>query len=490
LRHKNRWCVGITGILFFLLTTGCFSAGMRKPFFAGSFYPSDEKELRNQLSSFFEKKNVEGQLVGLIVPHAGYIYSGKTAGNAYFLIKDKKISTVFLIGRSHHASFIGVITDDRNAWITPFGSVDVDTRIVSDIVAKPGFRIDYRILDAEHALEVQLPFLQYAIKGKFKIVPILVGCENQEELELYANYLLPVVKKNPDSIIVMSTDLSHYHPVNTAQQMDKRFIDAIENNKFSSIIKAMKNGELEACGASAVFLGLSILSKISPINVKLLKYATSYDTTKDKSAVVGYASMAVYKDTKKTIEKKGGTMLDKKQKETLLKVARQTLEYFLAGKKLPELKITDPALLEKRGVFVTLRKNGELRGCIGMIIPSEPLIDGVRSMAIEAATGDPRFPPVSLKELKDIEIEISVLTVPARVSSPDEIILGRDGVIVKKGYRQGVFLPQVADETGWTKEQFLSALCSQKAGLDPDAWKRPDTELYTFQAEVFSEHDL
>ncbi|MCM8815459.1 MAG: AmmeMemoRadiSam system protein A, partial [Candidatus Omnitrophica bacterium] len=114
----------------------------------------------------------------------------------------------------------------------------------------------------------------------------------------------------------------------------------------------------------------------------------------------------------------------------------------------------------------------------------------VRDMAIESATGDPRFLPVSLKELKEIEIEISVLTVPVRVSSPDEIVLGRDGVIVKKGFRQGVFLPQVADETGWTKEQFLSALCAHKAGLDPDAWKNPDTELYIFQAEVFSEHQL
>ncbi len=492
LRSKNCRCVGnkITGVLFFLFTAVCFSTSVRQPFFSGSFYPSDEKHLRSQLATFFEKTKPHELPDGLIVPHAGYIYSGRTAGAAYSLLRNKKISTVFLIGRSHRANFVGVITDDRDAWKTPLGSVDVDKKIVSDIVVRPGFRVDYRVIDAEHGLEVQIPFLQYAIKEKFKIVPLLVGCEDEQELETYANYLSPVIKKTKNSLVVISTDLSHYYPLDIAQQKDKKFISIIEKGQFFSIIESMKKGEAEACGGSAVFLGLRALSKISPLKVELLRYSTSYEATKDKSQVVGYAAMAIYKDTKKQQDKKGGAMFDRKQRETLLKIARQTLEYFLAGKKLPDLKITDPVLLEKRGVFVTLRKNDQLRGCIGMIIPQESLVEGVRSMAIESATGDPRFPPVSLKELKEIEIEISVLTVPAKVSSPEDIVLGRDGVIVRKGNRQGVFLPQVADETGWTKEQFLSALCSHKAGLEPDAWKKPDTELFTFQAEVFSEHDL
>jgi len=183
-------------------------------------------------------------------------------------------------------------------------------------------------------------------------------------------------------------------------------------------------------------------------------------------------------------------MLNKKQKEILLNIARKTIECFLAGQKLELPKITDPALIEKRGVFVTLRKDGELRGCIGIIIPEKPLVDAVKTMAIEAAIRDPRFTPVNLGELKEIEIEISVLTAPKKISSPDDIVLGRDGVIVRKGNYMGVFLPQVAEETGWTKEEFLSALCAHKAGIEPDAWKKPDTELFTFQAEVFSENNL
>ena len=183
-------------------------------------------------------------------------------------------------------------------------------------------------------------------------------------------------------------------------------------------------------------------------------------------------------------------MLTKEQKEKLLKIARQTLEFYLKNKPLPEIKETTPVLNEKRGVFVTLKKRGNLRGCIGYIYPVVPLIEGVRKMAIESATGDPRFSPVTYEELQDVEIEISVLTVPKRVKSSDEIVLGRDGVIVKRGFNQGVFLPQVADETGWSKEEFLSQLCWQKAGLSPDAWKDPETELYTFQAEVFSESEF
>ncbi|MCL5408811.1 MAG: AmmeMemoRadiSam system protein A [Candidatus Omnitrophica bacterium] len=183
-------------------------------------------------------------------------------------------------------------------------------------------------------------------------------------------------------------------------------------------------------------------------------------------------------------------MLNEKQKKELLKIARETLEYYLAGKHLPEIKISDPLLKEKRGVFVTLHNKGNLCGCIGMIIPEEQLYKTVRNMAIESATADPRFTPVTEDELKYIDIEISVLTVPQKVDSADEIVLGRDGVIVKKGCCQGVFLPQVATETGWSKEEFLSCLCSRKAGLSYDAWKNPETELYIFQAEVFSEKEL
>jgi len=179
-------------------------------------------------------------------------------------------------------------------------------------------------------------------------------------------------------------------------------------------------------------------------------------------------------------------MLTEQQKEKIIGIARETLSCYLSGNELPPLIVEDPVLREKRGVFVTLKKAGELRGCIGYIQPVKPLYESVRDMTIQSATGDPRFHAVTHDELKDISIEISVLTVPKKVDAKD-IVLGRDGVIVARGHRQGVFLPQVADETGWSKEEFMSNLCLHKAGLPPDSWKQPETEIYTFQAEVFGE---
>jgi len=180
-------------------------------------------------------------------------------------------------------------------------------------------------------------------------------------------------------------------------------------------------------------------------------------------------------------------MLSADSRRELLSFARRTIAARLSGTPPPPPPSGDPLFREKRGVFVTLRKAGELRGCIGYIEPVAPLAEAVRRMAVESATGDPRFPPVTADELASLSLEISVLTVPRRVGGAEEIVMKRDGVIVKRGGRQGVFLPQVADETGWSREEFLSALCAHKAGLPADAWRDPSTHLLTFQAEVFSE---
>lgn len=170
-----------------------------------------------------------------------------------------------------------------------------------------------------------------------------------------------------------------------------------------------------------------------------------------------------------------------------MEIARKSIETYLKTGKILELSESDPALLEEMGAFVTLHERGDLRGCIGNLVGNQPLYLTIRDMAIEAATGDPRFLPVKPSELKDIEIEISALSPLQRIDSTDKIQLGTHGVLVKKGFRSGVFLPQVATETGWSKEEFLSNLCAHKAGLSPDAWKDKSTEIYIFSAEVFSE---
>jgi AmmeMemoRadiSam system protein A len=228
-------------------------------------------------------------------------------------------------------------------------------------------------------------------------------------------------------------------------------------------------------------------AKLQDYTAQILKYANSGDTSGDKTRVVGYVSLAFVKENLK----KEKAMFSKEQKKTLLEIARSTIERYLNNTEKPKLLDSDPALVEEKGVFVTLyKKNGDLRGCIGSIDPIGPLNRTIEEMAIASSTQDPRFPPLSLSELKEIEIEISVLSVPRLISSADDIKMGVHGVIVKRGFNSGVFLPQVATETGWTKEEFLNNLCEHKAGLEKNAWKDKSTKLYTFTAEVFSEKDV
>jgi len=475
-------------ILFLLFYIFCFS-DYRKPSFSGSFYPSDKEELKSIIDKFLKnvnyKEKVEKEkIIGIIAPHAGYIYSGAVAAYSFKLLQGLDIKTVILIGRSHNSYFKGGIIDNRDGWETPLGKVEIDKEIFEKLYKKKNFSVNKTLLDYEHSLEVEVPFLQVVLKN-FKIFPILLGDSSKENIEKIADDIFEVLKNRKNWVIVSSTDLSHYYPYEIAKQKDLLLLETLKTKNLNLLSSYLKNKKIEMCADAAVLTLLKIAEKFPDYEVKILNYANSGDTSTDKSRVVGYGAVAILKK-----DRKGGNMLTENQKKLLLKIARETLENYLLGKKLPELKIDDPVLNEKRGVFVTLRKKVNLRGCIGYIEPVEPLYLAVRTMAIHSATRDPRFEPVTYEELKDIEIEISVLTVPQRVKSADEIVLGRDGVIVKRGFNQGVFLPQVAEETGWTKEEFLSYLCSHKAGLPPDAWKDPKTELYIFQAEVFSESEF
>lgn len=476
-------------IIIFLFNCLFLSADYRKPNFANSFYPGNKEHLKSMIENFLKnvsyKEEIEKEkIIGVISPHAGYIYSGSVAAYSFKLFQGMDIKTVILIGKSHHGYFKGGIIDNRDGWETPLGKVEIDKEIFENLYKKKIFSVNRTYLDYEHSLEVEIPFLQVILKN-FKIFPILLGDSSKENVEAVANEIYDVLKNRRDWIIVVSTDLSHYYPYQEAKQKDMLLLETLKTKNLNLIYKYLENRKIEMCGDAGVLVLLKIAEKYPDYQVKVLYYANSGDTSGEKNRVVGYGSAVILKE-----EKKGGNMLTEKQKKILLKIARETLEYYLKGEKLPEIKIDDPVLIEKRGVFVTLHKNGNLRGCIGYIEPIKPLYLAVREMAIHSATQDPRFEPVKYEELKEIEIEISVLTIPKKVKSPDEIVLGRDGVIVKRGFNQGVFLPQVAEETGWTKEEFLSYLCSHKAGLPSDAWKDPKTELYIFQAEVFSEKDF
>ncbi|NIM02793.1 AmmeMemoRadiSam system protein B [bacterium] len=485
--------------LFFCISSlgvaEAYESKVRRARWSGPFYDDSPKALRNTVEGFFKNVNQEklsGKLIALVSPHAGYIYSGQVAAYAYRQLKGENFDTVILLGPSHHVPVRGASVYAQGWWKTPLAKVKVDSELAEEIISKHAlFYSDEKAHKDEHSLEVQLPFLQATLKD-FKIVPIVVNDSSQEFCQLLADAIVGS-KGNKKILIVASTDMSHYHTYGRACLMDGVAISDLENFNLDGLRRDLGSRKTELCGGAAVFTSVLAAKALGADRIKLLKYANSGDVTGDKRRVVGYGAFAIMQlkegeMTPELEEEKGGKkMLDEKQQKILLGIARKTVEEYIRSRKIPEFNVEDPLLKEKRGVFVTLRKKGMLRGCIGYIMPLEELHKAVSQMAIQSSTGDPRFPPLRPEELAEVEIEISVLTVPERIKSVDEIEMGKHGVIVKRGANQGVFLPQVATETGWSKEEFLNHLCYDKARLSADAWKDKETEIYTFSAQVFEE---
>lgn len=473
---------------------------IKYPNVSGQFYPADKKLLSTQIDNFFEKANLKPDLkdkdiLAIISPHAGYVYSGQVAAYGFKTVENKSFDAVIILAPSHFCAFQGISVYNEGLFNTPLGNIEVDSDLAKDLISNYK-KADFvsRAFEKEHSLEVELPFLQKSLNN-FKIVPVICGqMDYQDSVEL-AEAIIKVIK-NKKVLLVASTDLSHYHSYLKAIEMDSKVISCVKNMDAFGLWQSNIRNESEACGIIPVLVLLNYAKNLG-LKPQILNYANSGDTIGDKSQVVGYVSAVFFKDnnsqtgnsdSQKDALKGEDKMLSQTQKKRLLEIARQSIGDYLSSGKRTDFKEGDAVLNSKRGAFVTLHeKNGGLRGCIGTFTPSEPLYKVISQMATESATGDPRFPPVTKEELKDIHIEISVLTEPKLINDWRKIRLGVDGVIVRKGFSSGVFLPQVATETGWSLETFLSELCSQKAGLSPDAYKNPDTQLYTYQAEVFSE---
>ena len=469
----------------------------RPPAVAGAFYPGTKQELEVQIEAFFEnvseEEEEEKKLRILIVPHAGYQYSGQVAAFGFRQIQGQSYKKVILLGGSHQAFFEGAAIDESDAWETPLGKVKIDKNLAS-VIAKyhPKIYFSTNAHSQEHSLEVELPFLQKTFSD-FKIVPILLGEVKDELLEALANALKENFTEN--ALVIVSTDLSHYPPYKIAKEVDQRTIEAIlsgDPENFEATISAqMKKGYPNlvtcACGERAVRVGMILAKKLGISDIRLLKYANSGDVTGDMGRVVGYAAIGFYQEKSKIKNQKSKFELGEEAQKEALQIARRTLESYLKDKTVPQIEVENEILKQKLGAFVTLRKDGQLRGCIGSFEPDKPLWKTVQEMAIAAATKDVRFSPVERSELKDIEIEISVLSPRRKIKDWGEIELGKHGVYIQKGLRGGVFLPQVATENNWDLDTFMGTLCAQKAGLPWDCWKKKDVDLFVFTAQVFSE---
>jgi AmmeMemoRadiSam system protein B/AmmeMemoRadiSam system protein A len=493
--------------IFFLLLLPFFllSSDDIRPFLnTGPWYPSDPTRLRQMLDGFFNALPASEAGIhvrGIIAPHAGFEYSGRCAARAYrALTPGQDIRRVILMGPSHRYAFYGACVADYGAWSTPLGTVAVDLETCRELAGKKFFKSDRDTMRFEHSLENQLPFLQEALPGgAYKIVPIVFGALKKNDFAALAATIAPYIDEH--TLVVASSDLTHYGEnfsytpfrrdlAANLTKLDQGFIEAIRSLDFNRYFAYHEKTGITACGFVPIGVMIRLFEK-KKFTSALADYYKSGDLTGDYSTSVNYASLVFTKAENAASDPIG---LDRAEKKLLLELARSTLQSYLKDKQVPEPKENQfsayPKLGQKLGVFVTLRKNSDLRGCIGSIIGVEPLYRGVIDNSVHAAVDDPRFPPLASGELKGVEIEISVMTPLQQVGDYRAIRLGTDGVIIRDGSAQAVFLPQVATETGWTLDQFLGNLCL-KAGLERDAYRRSTgMKFYIFQAQVFGEKDI
>ncbi len=475
-----RRIIGLLFLSLFICLLFLWPQGTRKPVWAGSFYYGDPDELSKYIDYFLQNVKIDsfpsGKIVSLIAPHAGYGYSGQVAAHAYCLVQGKDYKTVVIIGPSHRYGFKGCSIYLKGAYETPLGIVEVNEALASELSEATGFKYVPQAHQQEHSLEVQIPFIQKVLPGA-KIVPVLMGIQSRKTITTLANGLSEILP-GKKALVIASTDLSHFFPKQKANETDSNTIKLIQSFETDTLLGKLDRRENIMCGGGPVVSTLLYSQSQGEPGAEILQYADSSDAGGSQSEVVGYAAAALYL---KGTESPSG--LTARVKEELLQLAGSAINQFIKEKKLIDYKTKNPELLTKKGAFVTLKKKGLLRGCIGFIEPVLPLYETVIRAAIYAACQDLRFPPVTADELKDLEIEISVLTTPQRIHDPLLIEVGKHGLIIAKGDHRGILLPQVPVENNWPRQEFLERACL-KAGLPRNAWTS-GAEIYIFEAIVF-----
>lgn len=481
------------------MSTGKVSTAVREPAVAGQFYPSDATELSMTVTVHLDQvtdlPKIDGRMIALIVPHAGLIYSGPIAAYAYKLLENSGIKKVILCGPTHRVRFRGLsVYGPDITWRTPLGMVPSDNELCRAFLArKGGFQVLAEAHNAEHCLEVQLPYLQTVVKD-LRIVPIIMGGQDHQTIKELADALAAVPFDN-QTIMVSATDWQHYRPAAQGSKLDTAGMLCLEQLDGDRLEKYLAEGKTELCGGGPTVAVIKAARTRGADKAVILKYGDSGDITGDKSSVVGYVAAVLYESDKSEkddlsettkIEVRKSEGPSGEDKKTMLSIARTTIEAQLAGKPSPSFTGLSEYLQRPGAAFVTLMKHGQLRGCIGLTEAVKPLYETVAYCALQAAFSDPRFHPLAPDEMKDVEIEISVLTPLQTVTSLDEIKVGRDGLMISRGIYRGLLLPQVAAEYGWDRETFLRHTC-QKAGLPEDAYKSKDAVIQKFQAIVFHE---
>jgi len=461
---------------------------------AGMFYPANPQQLSKEIGHMLAVANasVDGTIVAAVAPHAGYIYSGQVAAYAYSALRRREFQRVVVLSPTHCVSFRSSSVYDGDCYRTPLGDVPVGREFARRLAAmSPTIELggnghDVTRAGAEHAIEVQLPWL-LTVLGNFELVPVVMGDQSYEASRALGVAVAELVESEAKPTLVLaSSDLSHYHSSADAKKMDLKTLEAIGEWDYLSLSRNLRAQVWEACGGAAIVAAMIYAERMGANRAEILRYANSGDVTGDHARVVGYGA-AVLVRSKEGEDTEVGFSLSEGEKAELLALARGAVEQTVSMKVRYEPVAPESAALNREaGAFVTLTRHGELRGCVGYTSAAKPLYETVRDAAVMAATRDTRFLPVGREELSTIRYEISVLSPLRRVMKVDEIVVGRDGLLVKNGGREGLLLPQVATEYGWDRGLFLEQTCV-KAGLSRDAWKDEETDIFRFHAIVFHE---
>jgi AmmeMemoRadiSam system protein B/AmmeMemoRadiSam system protein A len=443
---------------------------------AGMFYPSASVELGRDVLAMLEETRVAplvpGLPKGLIVPHAGYIYSGAVAANAYALLRPAVgiVKRVVLLGPCHRVAVRGLALPDAAGFETPLGRVEIDADAIAALRALPQVSVNAATHAHEHSLEVQLPFLQQVLRD-FKLVPLVVGAATPGEVA----EVLDTLWGGPETLIVISSDLSHYHPYDEARALDRRTVQAIADFRVDI-------DHAQACGATPV-TGFLAAAKKRGLQPELLDLRNSGDTAGGRDRVVGYASFAFWEPRR---------AYDVEHGRTLLGLARGSVANALGAG--PAVAVPEaPWLRERRATFVTLTQASRLRGCIGSLHPTRTLGEDVVANAAAAALSDRRFSPLTPEELRGIEMEVSLLSTPTLVPFAEERDLfaqlrpGVDGVIMACGGSRGTYLPQVWADLPEPRQFFASLM--QKAGIPADT-RLTRCQIWRYQVMKWRESEL
>lgn len=473
------------------------------PSAAGRFYSADADELRREVKSYIDSARIDesdAPVAVILTPHAGYPFSGPVAGCSFRHIQNQAIDTVVFIGLAHR----GVETAslfDGGGFETPLGVIETDRELAGEILNTGGpVQPDSAPFRGEHSIEVNLPFVQ-TVLPQAKAVGILISRVDPGLCQSVGEQVARAVKaaRGKRVLIAVSSDMSHYPPYNDAMDADTRMLASIETLDSERILLDLErlaeqggsDHHCVMCGGAAMLAGVAAARALGAERAETLHYQNSGDSSYgDRDRVVGYGSLAIYlPDT----DEQDDSELDDEARKELLHIARESIKARFARQPY-EPQCGRPALQARRGMFVTLKNRGELRGCLGRFDPGEaPLYQLAAIMAGESANADRRFSPLGADELDTTDVEISVLSPRRKVESIDEIQIGRDGLYIT-GHstdgrlQSGTLLPQVASDRNWTREEFLESTCV-KAGLDKDAWRDDDTLIEAYKADVFGDLD-